>query len=257
MEGNGTNHCPLDKRCQGNQPHDRGLPQSVRNALCLQFCLASCRWGHCPAEGAILSLAFPPPPFPPAGRKEGRADMAAGAGAGGRGGAAAECRVLRAPFAAEEDSMSQVLEPWYSQKVYARYWKHYSQAMEWMHRHKNAYKKAIESLYNPSFCPPANHPSRRYPDWDEGNHLRDRAFTPHSKSWYCPSSLQASCNTKRREVVVKDSETDTESEDEEDIEYDLSNMEITEELRQYFEQTERHREELRKYLPHAVFSIYT
>ncbi|XP_042316352.1 gem-associated protein 8 isoform X2 [Sceloporus undulatus] len=141
--------------------------------------------------------------------------------------------------------MSQVLEPWYSQKVYARYWKHYNQAMEWMHRHKHAYKKAIESLYNPSFCPPANYPSRRYSDWDEGNHLHDEAFTPHSKSRYYPRSLQALCNTKRREVV-DDSETDTESEDEEDIEYDLSNMEITEELRQYFEQTEKHREELRK-----------
>lgn len=39
-------------------------------------------------------------------------------------------------------------------------------------------------------------------------------------------------------------EEDSESEGE--IEYDLSNMEITEELRQFFAQTERHREELRK-----------
>nr|XP_033795051.1 gem-associated protein 8-like [Geotrypetes seraphini] len=45
----------------------------------------------------------------------------------------------------------------------------------------------------------------------------------------------------------QDSECDNESESEEQrIECDMSNMEITEELRQYFAQTEQHREELRK-----------
>lgn len=35
-------------------------------------------------------------------------------------------------------------------------------------------------------------------------------------------------------------------ESEDEIEYDLSNMEITDELRQYFAETERHREERRR-----------
>lgn len=43
-----------------------------------------------------------------------------------------------------------------------------------------------------------------------------------------------------------DSEMEEDSESEGEIEYDLSNMEITEELRQFFAETERHREELRK-----------
>lgn len=37
-----------------------------------------------------------------------------------------------------------------------------------------------------------------------------------------------------------------ETDSDEGIEYDLSNMEITEELRQYFAETERHREERRR-----------
>ncbi|XP_061483136.1 gem-associated protein 8 [Rhineura floridana] len=147
------------------------------------------------------------------------------------------------------DSVPQEKGPWYSQKVYARYWKHYNQAMEWMYRHQNAYRKAMESLYNLPFCPSENHSSRRYPDWDEGDPLRAgsyQAFTQGSKAWLPPEPQHSPHNTSRREEVERDSEMETESEDERDIEYDLSNMEITEELRQYFEQTERHREELRK-----------
>ncbi|XP_066476922.1 gem-associated protein 8 isoform X4 [Tiliqua scincoides] len=146
----------------------------------------------------------------------------------------------------QDKSMSQDTRPWYSHKVYSRYWKHYSQAMEWMGRHKIAYRKAMESLYYQSFFPPENQPSQRYSDWDEGNPLRagpNSAFTQSHTPWCPPKPLHAPCAT-RRSVVEAVSESDTESEDDAGIEYDLSNMEITEELRQYFEQTERHREEL-------------
>lgn len=47
----------------------------------------------------------------------------------------------------------------------------------------------------------------------------------------------------------RDSEMEKDSESEEEIECDLSNMEITDELRQYFAQTEAHRKELRKFRP--------
>ncbi|XP_044286505.1 gem-associated protein 8 [Varanus komodoensis] len=148
-----------------------------------------------------------------------------------------------------ENPMPQDVGPWYSHKVYARYWKHYNQAMEWMCRHKMAYRKAMASLYNPSLFSSENHPSKRYHDWDEGGPMEDGsycAFTRSSKAPYIPRPSRAPPNTGRREAVERESETDTESEGEGEIEYDLSNMEITEELRQYFEQTERHREELRK-----------
>ncbi|XP_060625962.2 gem-associated protein 8 isoform X2 [Anolis sagrei] len=142
--------------------------------------------------------------------------------------------------------MSQGIGPWHSQKIYARYWKHYNQAMDWMYRHRNAYNKAMEFLYNQSFCPPADLPSSRYPGWDEGKHLHKGVFTQNRQTWYHPRSRQTPYNTKRRQTVEKVLDSDTESESEGDVGYDLSNMEITEELRQYFEQTERHREELRK-----------
>uniref|UniRef100_A0ACB8FI17 Uncharacterized protein n=1 Tax=Sphaerodactylus townsendi TaxID=933632 RepID=A0ACB8FI17_9SAUR len=128
---------------------------------------------------------------------------------------------------------------WYSQKIYARYWKHYNQAMQWMHRHKIAYRKAMESVF------PSDHSSRRYSDWDGGSDLRDGSYSSSSQSsrhWHPPRPQLTSHDKKP--AVDKDSKTDSESEDEEAIECDVSNMEITEELRQYFEQTERHKEEL-------------
>ncbi|KAL8190266.1 UNVERIFIED_CONTAM: hypothetical protein K2H54_046665 [Gekko kuhli] len=146
----------------------------------------------------------------------------------------------------QEDSVSEDVGPWYSQKIYARYWKHYNQAMQWMHRHKIAYRKAMESFYHPSIFP-SDRSSQRHSDWDEGNPLREgpsSAYSRSSRHWH-PSRPQLVSRGRNRRVG-RNSKVD-ESEDEEAIEYDLSNMEITEELRQYFEQTERHREELRKF----------
>nr|XP_056717940.1 gem-associated protein 8 [Euleptes europaea] len=145
-----------------------------------------------------------------------------------------------------EDSMPEDIGPWYSQKVYARYWKHYNQAMQWMNRHKIAYRKAMWPLYHQSFFP-SEHSSRRYSDWDGGNHLRDGPYSAYSHSSRHGHPPRPQLTSRGNNTsVYRDSKTENESEDEEAIECDLSNMEITEELRQYFEQTERHREELRK-----------
>ncbi|XP_039195740.1 gem-associated protein 8 [Crotalus tigris] len=67
-----------------------------------------------------------------------------------------------------------------------------------------------------------------------------------SKPRYSPRPQDDLHYVRRRRAAEKESETDSEFESEEDIDCDLSNMEITEELRHYFEQTERHQEELRK-----------
>ncbi len=53
---------------------------------------------------------------------------------------------------------------------------------------------------------------------------------------------------RETEATNSDSEVDEESSDESQIECDVSNMDISEELRQYFAQTERHRQELSKCL---------
>ncbi|XP_051283202.1 gem-associated protein 8 [Dicentrarchus labrax] len=105
---------------------------------------------------------------------------------------------------------------WFSSPVYNRYWQHYQQAMAWHQRHRRAYRKALEAAYGPGYCL-EQHPSsrRRYADW----HGRERG--------------------------MKD-EAEEESSSDSEIECDVSNMEISEELRQYFAQTEKHREELKK-----------
>lgn len=101
---------------------------------------------------------------------------------------------------------------WFSSPVYSRYWQHYQQAMAWQQRHRRAYRKALEAAYGPSYCQeqrPSRH--RRYTDWQAGETDSD----------------------DQGEESSSDSE----------IECDVSNMEISEELRQYFAQTKRHREE--------------
>lgn len=154
------------------------------------------------------------------------------------------------------DSGHEDVEPWYAGKVYARYWKHYNQAMYWLYRHKNAYKTAMASLYCPPAFPPESIPPYRYADWEgvEAAHyskfsslynLQNRLGHLH----WPQQHLAAQHSLKERKAVESDSETeDNEDSDSEEevIECDVSNMEITDELRQFFAQTERHREELRK-----------
>ncbi|NXW13276.1 GEMI8 protein, partial [Circaetus pectoralis] len=141
-------------------------------------------------------------------------------------------------------------EPWYSQQVYARYWKHYDLAMRWMRRHQKAYRKAMESFYHLPWHPSAASPSSRYSDWD-GNDLPrtpnySSSYSPHGRAPYHGGAQQYTDAHQGREDDDRDAKMEEDSESEGEIEYDLSNMEITEELRQFFAQTERHREELRR-----------
>ncbi|XP_014854431.1 PREDICTED: gem-associated protein 8 isoform X2 [Poecilia mexicana] len=103
---------------------------------------------------------------------------------------------------------------WFSSPIYSRYWQHYRQAMAWRRRHRGAYRKAWEAAYGPA-------QQRRYADW------------------------QAS-GSDRSSSSSNDDHAEDKSSSDSDIECDVSNMEISEELRQYFAHTERHREELRR-----------
>ncbi|KAM9836292.1 gem-associated protein 8 isoform 2-T2 [Aulostomus maculatus] len=106
---------------------------------------------------------------------------------------------------------------WFSSPVYTRYWQHYQQAMAWQQRHRRAYRKALEAAYGLNYCHQQGPSSReRYADWHSGESDSEGG-----------------------------EDTDGGSSDSE-IECDVSNMEISEELRQYFAQTEKHREELKK-----------
>uniref|UniRef100_A0A3P9D298 Gem (nuclear organelle) associated protein 8 n=1 Tax=Maylandia zebra TaxID=106582 RepID=A0A3P9D298_9CICH len=105
--------------------------------------------------------------------------------------------------------------------VYSRYWQHYWQAMAWHQRHRLAYRKALQAAYGPCCYQeegPCDRP--RYADWSS-----------------------AESNREDKEDYAEESSSESE------IECDVSNMEISKELRQYFAQTERHREELKNYMP--------
>ncbi|XP_030014228.1 gem-associated protein 8 isoform X2 [Sphaeramia orbicularis] len=90
--------------------------------------------------------------------------------------------------------------------------------MAWHQRHRRAYWNALEAAYGPG-----NY-QHQYPSSYE-------SYT----SWHTGES-----DSKGADKMDKDSSSDS------NIECDVSNMEISEELRQYFAQTERHREELKK-----------
>lgn len=146
--------------------------------------------------------------------------------------------------------MQEEKEPWYNQQVYARYWKHYDLAMRWMRRHQKAYRKAMESFYYLPWPPSPASPSSRYSDWDGNDSPRTHdyfsSYKPPSRAQHHGRAQQYTDAHPEREDADRDSEMEEDSESEGEIEYDLSNMEITDELRQFFAQTERHREELRK-----------
>ncbi|KAG8587160.1 hypothetical protein GDO81_005591 [Engystomops pustulosus] len=142
----------------------------------------------------------------------------------------------------------QASEPWYAGRVYSRYWKHYSQAMHWLYRHKRAYRMAVASMcYPPWYLAGAFH-NTRYTDWEGGESNRQSFYARPQKQAVQPCRdrpcLKVSCS--KEEESEMEQEAASSDSDEEGIECDMSNMEITEELRQYFAETERHREELKR-----------
>ncbi|XP_045380993.2 gem-associated protein 8 isoform X1 [Camelus bactrianus] len=141
-------------------------------------------------------------------------------------------------------------EGWASHPVYARYWQHYHQAMAWMRSHQNAYRKAVESFFSSQwYRPPDGQPpmaqaqeggsppsyEHQWASWDSHGHYSRRGRPGRRRP------------RGREEPAWAAAEEEEESESDGGIECDVSNMEITEELRQYFAQTERHREERREW----------
>lgn len=102
------------------------------------------------------------------------------------------------------------VDVWYAHPVYARYWHHYRQAINWHQRHKRACIKAMEA----SLFPP-----ERYSDWHANESER---------------------------ATEDESDEKEDSSDDDLVECNVSNVDISEELRQYFAQTEQHRQKLKK-----------
>ncbi|KAM6143987.1 gem-associated protein 8 [Erethizon dorsatum] len=153
-------------------------------------------------------------------------------------------------------STSKAAMSWYSHPVYARYWQHYHQAMAWMRNHQIAYMKAMGAYFTfPWYFPNAVAPQSFY----DNNAGYPPSCYDHHMAWrdsHCSyshdgrsgqplrDSSRIQPSTREDQALLEEEEVEMESDDE--VEYDLSNMEITDELRQYFAETERHREERRR-----------
>ncbi|XP_076838605.1 gem-associated protein 8 [Brachyhypopomus gauderio] len=129
------------------------------------------------------------------------------------------------------------MNAWYAHPVYARYWQHYQLAMSWHQRHRRAYSKAFRAAYGPTPYPVL--PALVSSNADQ--YTGERVWRGHGKAR----------RGGREEEEEDDSESEAEnqesqSSEEDEIECDVSNMDISTELRQYFAQTERHREELKR-----------
>ena len=139
-----------------------------------------------------------------------------------------------------------------SSPSYSRYWRHYQQAMGWFQTHRRAYSKALIAGHSPA-CYGQPYPGQQYPGKSSSKHL----YT-NRHGWAEDGILRGRRGEKRyrespeplgreEEEMEEEEEEDSDLEaGEQEIECDVSNMEITEELRQYFAQTEKHREELSK-----------
>ncbi|XP_059824007.1 gem-associated protein 8 isoform X3 [Hypanus sabinus] len=143
--------------------------------------------------------------------------------------------------------MRQSSDMWYNHRMYSRFWQHYQQAMGWLQKHRRAYHKAIRSFeHSPWYSTEST--ASHFTDWHHGSSYYSSRCAQqddlNQSKWQ-----QSPYSTDNEEENLKDiadisSDTEVESDTENELECDVSNVEITEELRQYFEQTEKHREEL-------------
>ncbi|XP_078264768.1 gem-associated protein 8 isoform X2 [Rhinoraja longicauda] len=143
----------------------------------------------------------------------------------------------------------QTPDVWYNHRVYSRFWQHYQQAMGWLQKHRRAYRKSVRLFEYSPRCntgPAASHFTDRHHGSSCYSPRQAQQDDPGQSTWQqCP------CSSDNEEEHLKDetdlnSDTERESDSETELECEVSNVEITEELRQYFEQTEKHREELKR-----------
>lgn len=138
--------------------------------------------------------------------------------------------------------------PWFSHPAFSRYWRHHRQAAAWMRRHRSAYRAAIAAYVGWT--------GRLGPGLSGGpGFLYERPGVSGD-----PGFLSARPGVSGRPGLSGDprlrsarprASGDPRSEQDDDaseseLECDLSAVEITDELRQFFSTTERHREERRR-----------
>ncbi|KAG7271262.1 hypothetical protein CRUP_003493 [Coryphaenoides rupestris] len=119
--------------------------------------------------------------------------------------------------------------------------------MGWYQQHRRAYAKALVAAHGPPGY------GQQCPGKSSSSSSSSSSNHQHTTDWHGGGEDRGG-RVRRGEKRSRESPKPLDSEEEESgsdegdgyIECDVSNMEITEELRQYFAQTERHREELSK-----------
>lgn len=151
----------------------------------------------------------------------------------------------------EKVKFSSPSSNWASHPAYARYWQHYHQAMAWMRGHQLAYRKALEAYYSAFWYSTTEDTEQTSTDGDQdlAQHSGCLVGSRTTQHRYSQSRRGATCQPQRNAQLEEPMSVSSEwssSSDSEGVECDVSNMEITQELRDYFAQTERHREERKR-----------
>ncbi|XP_032889244.1 gem-associated protein 8 [Amblyraja radiata] len=143
----------------------------------------------------------------------------------------------------------QTSDVWYNHRVYSRYWQHYQQAMGWLQKHRRAYRKSAGLFEYSPWCntgSAASHFTDRHHGSSCYSSRQVQQDDPGQSRWQqCPFSSENE-EEHMKDETDSNADSERESDSETELECDVSNVEITEELRQYFEQTEKHREELKR-----------
>ncbi|CAM9603980.1 unnamed protein product [Lampetra planeri] len=150
---------------------------------------------------------------------------------------------------------------WYTHPVYARYWSHYRGAQAWTQRHRNARQRALTEAAEHQQHYHHNqqqqhhyhqqHHHQKHEEVPEHHHFSTQAtehqrehqqYHHHNQQQQQRQHWQQQLIEEVPDLRSKEPDEDSESELESEAE---SDVEITDELRAYFAETERHREERR------------
>ncbi|KAL5011843.1 hypothetical protein ScPMuIL_010394 [Solemya velum] len=138
---------------------------------------------------------------------------------------------------------------WYRNPCFSRYWKHYNQVMQWCQKHYQAVQflersqARMFSAMTTQYCDPKYW--NAYFNW-----LRNSSGPSHTKKTASSSSRKSKKKRKRAKKKALNERKSRDQESVEDMSYEEGEhngeqfeMEITEEMKEFFAHSERHRQE--------------
>ncbi|XP_050415727.1 gem-associated protein 8 [Patella vulgata] len=138
---------------------------------------------------------------------------------------------------------------WYNDKCFARYWRHYHQVMGWYQKHLNVYKSMQQQCYSDSSTFRPYQSRRRNNQPKEHNHhhhhhhrTKRRRRSKHKSKKLCESDREAgeSSSVGNQEEPMSGTEAGEAVGTSEKEEFE---MEITDDMLQFFAHSQQHRKE--------------